>query len=308
MQKRVFIVAIIIALVAATATAFLRGDLGAKPNAELTHMEGLYAMKDTDITDKVAVGKVVNSANATEYPLDSIDIWNDAGDDRIDVKFKEADRSEHRYIDYTGIDKTAVLALSLIPDADAIAFYMFDDYGDVTNLETSFNGSYYDRNFVYERNGMDKYHIEYIDCATENFDTFKEYYSTTMYVKGKDTQSDWQDQMYEFIGDDCEIVVNSGMGVDIALDDAFLVSEDCAVIEEALSLGGTGVDFASYPGKGESIHLAKYDVRNFKTGETRKCAVAYCYHSEDGLMMLAQKFLDETEDIQNIREQIIKRY
>lgn len=302
MQKRMFIAAIIIALIAATATAFFRGDLGAKPNTDISHMEELYAMNDTDIADKVAVSKVIKSANATEYPLDSIDIWNDAGDDRIDVKFKVADRSEHRYIDYTGFNKTAVLALSLIPDADAIAFYMFDDYGDVTNLETSFNGSYYDRNCVYERNGMDKYHIEYINGATESFDTFKEYYSTTMYVKGKDTKTDLQDKMYEFIGKDCEMVVNSGIGVDIPLDDTFFGSEDYIVLKKIF-----GDILGKYAGSGKTMHLAKYDVRNFKTGETRKCAFAYYDEPELGVIMIGQKFLTEDET-KIIREQIIKRY
>ena len=93
MQKRMFIAAIIIALIAATATAFFRGELGGRENTEISHMEELYAMKGTDITDKVAVGKVVKLANATEYEISGIDIWNDAGDDRIDVKFKVADRS-----------------------------------------------------------------------------------------------------------------------------------------------------------------------------------------------------------------------
>ena len=302
MQKRMFIAAIIIALIAATATAFFRGDLGGNKNTELSHMEELFAMKDTPITDKVAVGKLVKAANATQYEIAGVDIWNDAGDDRIDVKFKVSDRSEHRYVDYTGFNKTAVLALSLMPDADAIAFYMFDDYGDVTNLETSFNGSYYDRNFVYERNGMDKYHIEYIDGATESIDTFREYYSTTMYVKGKDTKSDFQDKMHEFIGDDCEIVVNSGMGVDIPLDDAFFDGEDYTVLK-----GIFGATLGKYAGAGKTMHLAKYDIRNFKTGETRKCAVAYYEEPELGVIMIGQKFLTDDE-IKIVREQIIKRY
>lgn len=302
MQKRMFIAAIIIALIAATATAFFRGELGGKENVGLSHMEQLYAMKGTDITDKVAVEKVVKSANATEYEVVGVDVWNDAGDDRIDVKFKVDDRSKYRYVDYTGFNKTAVLALSLIPDADAIAFYMFDNYGDVNNLETSFNDSYYDRNFVYERNGMDKYHIEYIDGATETLDTFKEYYSTTMYVKGKDTRSDLQDKMYEFIGEDCEIVVNSGMGVDIPLDDSFFDGEDYDALKSIF-----GATLGKYAGAGKTMHLAKYDVRNFKTGETRKCAFAYYDEPELGVIMIGQKFLTDDET-KIIREQVIKRY
>ena len=308
MQKKMYVSAIIIAIFVAMITSFLRVGIGNNQKSETKPIEELYAMKNTAITDKVAVHRVAKAVNNTEYEIAGVDIWNDAGDDRIDVKFKVDDRSDYRYVDYTALNKTAVLALSLIPDADAIAFYMFDDYGDVNNLETSFNGSYYDRNLVYERSGMDKYHIEYIDGACESLDTFKEYYSTTMNVKGKDTKSDWLEQMYAFIGDDCEIVVNSGMGVDILLDDEFLNSEDCKIIEKVLNVDGTGVDFSTYPGKGKSIHIAKYDIRNFKTGVTRKCAIAYCHHTESGLMMLAQKFLDEPEDIQIFRNQIIKRY
>lgn len=302
MQKRMFIAAIIIALIAAMATAFFREDLGGNKNTELSYTEELYDMKDTDITDKVAVGNLIKTANMTDYSLDSVDVWNDAGDERIDVKFKVADRSEHRYADYTGINKTAALALSLIPDADAIAFYMFDDYGDVTNLETSFNGSYYDRNFVYERNGMDKFRIEYIDGATESVDIFKEYYSAVMSVVGKDARSDWQDKMHQFIGDDCEIVVNSGMGVDIPLDDEFFNGEDYTILK-----GIFGDTLGKYAGAGKTIHLAKYDIRNFKTGETRKCAVAYYEEPELGVIMIGQKILTDDE-IKIVREQIIKRY
>lgn len=307
MQKRIFISTIIIALIATVTTASLWGNIDNNKKSEINHIEELYSMKNTAITDKVEVHRVVKFVNTTEYEIVGVDIWKDAGDERVDVKFKVDDRSNYRYVDYTAINKTAMLVLALIPDADAIAFYMFDEYGDENNLETSFNGSYFDRNFVYDRKGMDKFNIEYIDGACESIDAFKEYYSAVMNIVGKDTKSDWLDQMYAFIGDDCEIVVNSGMGVDIALDDDFLSSDDCNIIEKVLNVDGTGVKFSSYPGKGESIHIAKYDIRNFKTGVIRKCAVAYCYHTESGLMMLAQKFLDEPEDIQIFRNQITKR-
>ncbi len=305
MKKRLIISTIFIVLVALT--VFLLENVGNNSNDEMFNVKKMYAMRNTPITDKVEVHRVAKTVNMTGYQYVGVDIWNDAGNDRVDVKFKVDDRSNYRYMDYTAINKTAAFLLALIPDADAVAFYVFDEYGDENNLETSFNGSYFDRELVHERTGMDIFHKEYIDAAFNSTETFNEYYTAVMNIVGKDTKSDWQDQMYAFIGDDCEIVVNSGMGVDIALDDEFLSSDDCAIIEELLSDDGRGVDFSSYPGKGESVHIAKYDVRNFKTGVTRKCAIAYCYHNETGLMMLAQKFLDKPDDIQIFRNQITKR-
>ena len=199
MQKKMLIAVIVIALVATTAAVLLRKDITNNHSCKSNYIEEIYAMKNTSITDKVDVGRVAKTVNKTEYEFVGVDIWNDAGDDRVDVKFKVDDRSKYRYIDYTAINKTAVLMLALIPDADAVAFYIFDEYGDENNLETSFNGSYFDRALVHERTGMDKFNIEYIDNACESIDTFKEYYSVVTNIVGKDTKSEWQDKMYAFI-------------------------------------------------------------------------------------------------------------
>ncbi len=303
---KVICIVVIVAIVAALAIGGFKYYIDNKSKIN-PHPEELYSMKNTYLGDASATRKIVELANITPYQDEEIELYTDASPMRLTIKYFVSDRSEHRYIEKGRLNKTAALIFSLIPNADEISMLIFDVHGDIKNAETAFAGSYYNRNLLHEREGMSAITAEYIKGATKDFDAYKEYYYTVMNAEEPKRNTAFLDAMYEYIGDDCEIVANSGIGADIVIDDDFLLSDDCKEIEEALNLNGTGVNFAEYPPKGSAIRLEKYDIRNFKTGEVRKCAVAYYSDTEDGLIMLAQKFLDEVSDLQTIREQIIKR-
>lgn len=92
-------------------------------------------------------------------------------------------------------------------------------------------------------------------------------------------------KVYEFIGDDCEIVVNSGIDAEIELDN--YNESDFAIISEQLPN-----DIEKYQGAGIKARLMLYDIRNIKTGEINQCVFLYYVHSDEGVVMIESDFVD----------------
>jgi len=102
------------------------------------------------------------------------------------------------------------------------------------------------------------------------------------------------DEVYEFIGDDCEIVANSGIGTELILDN--YSEKEIAVISKNLSriLG-------KYQAAEVKAQLVTYDIRNFKTNEYKKCVFMYYTHPDEGLIMILSEFIDD-ERFENIKK------
>lgn len=267
---------------------------------EPTLIETLYSYKDTYIGDASKTRTIVDMTNVSPYPVHSIALQTDDEPMRLSINIKVDDRSNHRHINYESLNKTSALIFALIPNAHEISYLFFDDYSDINVIETSFAGSYYNRNFMYERSGMEKFHSDYVNGATQSLETFEKYYYDVMNVTTAVQTDTVYDMVNEFIGNDCEIVINSAIAADIELNLEFAESEDSEIIENIL-----GISFGEYAGK--TVHLMKEDIRNFKTNTNRKCAFVYYEEPEIGLVLIGAKYLDTEEDISAIRQQIIKR-
>ena len=264
-------------------------------------IERLYSCNGTLLGDASGSRKVVDLCNVTPYDVHSIELKTNEEPMGLWIKFYVDDRSQNRYIDYKSIDKMSALVFSVIPNVEHIICSFFDKYSNVKITETAFSGSYRNRNNMHEQKGMEKFTAEYISNSTATFETFAEYYNEVMSVDYEETKSSFLDMMYEFIGPDCEIVVNSGIGADIELNSEFLNSEDCKIIESLLS-----ADFEKHAGK--TIKITKHVIRNFKTNTNRKCVFVYYINEEDEGIKICAKYLDNEEEIAIIRNQITKRY
>lgn len=297
-MKKIIISIIVLLVICATAVlsiAYFNNQAD-----EPTVTDTLYSYKDTYIGDAAKTRTIVDMANVSPYPVHSISLQTDTEPMCLTINIKVDDRSKHRHINYESLDKTSALIFALIPNAHEISYLFFDDYSDTNITETAFSGSYYNRNFMYERSGMEKFHMDYVNSATHSLETFEKYYYDVMSVtKAVQTDSVY-DMVNEFIGNDCEIVINSAIAATIELNSEFLESEDAKIIERTL-----GINFGEYAGK--TIHLMKEDINNFKTNTSRKCAFVYYEEPETGIVLVGAKYLNTPEDIATIRQQIIKR-
>lgn len=299
MKKIILISSIIALLCVCAATVSCIKHFTNQAN-EPTVAETLYSYKGTYIGDASKTRTIVDMANVSPYSVHSISLQTDNEPMRLTINMKVDDRSKHRHINYESLDKTSALIFALIPNAHEISYLFFDDYSDINITETSFSGSYYNRSFMYERSGMEKFHMDYVNAATQSLETFEKYYYDVMSVT-KAVQTDTvYDMVNDFIGNDCEIVINSAIGADIELNAEFAESEDAEIIENIL-----GISFGEYAGK--TVHLMKEDIRNFKNNTNRKCAFVYYEEPQRGIILIGAKYLDTEEDIAAIRHQIIKR-
>ncbi len=147
-----------------------------------TVLETLYSYKDTHIGDASKTRTIVDITNVSPYSVHSISLQTDQEPMRLTINMKVDDRSKHRHINYESLDKTSALIFALIPNAHEISYLFFDDYSDINITETAFAGSYYNRNFMYERSGMEKFHSDYVNGATQSLETFEKYYYDVMSV------------------------------------------------------------------------------------------------------------------------------
>lgn len=262
--------------------------------------DALYSYKDTHLDDNSKTRTIVDLANISSYTVHSISLQTDEEPMRLTVNIKVDDRSKHRHIDYESLNKTSALIFALIPNADEISYLFYDDYSDINITETAFSGSYYNRNFMYERDGMEKFYSDYINGATQTSETFEKYYYDVMSITSAVQTDTVYDMINEFIGNDCEIVVNSGIAARIELNSGFSESEDAQIISYILD-----ISFDEYAGK--TVELLKQDIRNFKTNTDRKCAFVYYEEPQLGIVVIGAKYLDTPDDIAAIRQQIIKR-
>lgn len=245
----------------------------------------LYEFHNTYIGDATKVRAIVDFANDTEYMVENIELKTDAKPFRLTINFKVENRANYRYIDDNGLNRMSGLIFALVKNADEILYNFYDNYANKDNPDDRFFGSYYTKNNLCERISSDKITVEFIEKSTETIETFAQYYKAIMSVEVAQPDREFLDEVYEFIGEDCEIVVNSAIGAEIELDQH--PASDFAIISEQLphSIG-------KYQGAGIKAHLLLYDIRNFKTNEIRNCVFLYYTHSDEGVIMIESDFVD----------------
>lgn len=258
-------------------------------NIETDVVKTLYEFKGTQIENTSAVNEIAGLANNTEYQIEKISLQPY----RITVNFKVDSRADYRYIDENGLNRLSGVVFSLIENADEILYAFYDAYSD----EDAFSSYYYTKINLCERINSDKITVDYIKKATESLKSFEEYYKTIMATYVATPDRAFLDKVYEFIGDDYEIVINSSIGMEIDLDS--YDGNDFMAISQQLSH-----TIGKYQGAGIKANLVTYDIRNFKTDEYKQCVFMYYTHPDEGLIMILSEFIDNT-DFERIKEFII---
>lgn len=254
----------------------------------------LYEMKDTEFTDIGNIEKIVRLTNFVSYDFHSVEIVNNEYEKRVAVKFRVDDRAMHRLTDDTSLRKLSAIILALVPETEAVSCLIFDKYSqDISNWDTSFYSSYASKKHFHTRTDFEKFTKEYINHATSDTESFKEYFVTVSEINFKKELSDYLKQLYSFIGDDYEIVINSGIGSEFLVDDEFMNSTEYTAINNIFS-----VNLSEY--KGLAVYLRKIDIRNFKTNETKKCIHLY-YSEGDKTVFISHKIIDQGKNSDEVK-------
>ncbi|MEE1043292.1 MAG: hypothetical protein UH854_04950, partial [Clostridia bacterium] len=197
-----------------------------------------------------------------------------------------------------GLNRMSGLVFALVQNVDEIVYNFYDDFSERGNAENAFSGSYYTKENLCERISADTLTPVYIEKSTDSIITFEEYYKTLMAVEVSIPDRSFLDAVYEFIGNDYEIVVNSSIGTEIELDK--YKGTDFSIISEQLP-----ADIGKYQGAGIKAQLVTYDIKNFKTNEYGKCVFLYYIHPDEGLIIITSEFIDD-KDFEGIKEFVIK--
>ncbi len=245
----------------------------------------LYELKDTYIGNAADVRSVIDLVNETEYKVENIELKTDVEPFRLTVNFAVDSRANYRYIEDNALNRMSGIIFTLVPNADEIVYYFYDDYADRGNKENAFSSSYYTRENLCERMLSEKITVDYIKKATDTIETFQEFYKTIMSTEVAAPDREYANKVYEFIGDDCEILANSGIEAEIELDK--YESDDFEIISERLPLS-----IGKYQGAGIKANLTLYDVRNFKTGEIKYCVFLHYVHPDEGVIIIESDFID----------------
>ncbi len=267
--------------------------------SEIDVVNKLFALKDTYIGDASKVRAIIDLANNTEYRVENIELKTDATPFRITVNFAVDNRANYRYIDDNGLNRMSGLIFALVKNADEISYYFYDEFADRGNPENAFSGFYYTKENLSERISSDKIITDYIEKSTDTIQIFEEYYKTIMATEVAEPDRGFLNKVYEFIGDDCEILVNSSIGAEIELDE--YNSVDFKIISEHLPL-----NIGKYQGAGIKANLTLSDVRNFKTEEVKQCVFLHYVHPDEGVVMIESDFVVDRERYNKILKLIMK--
>ena len=262
----------------------------------------LYSYKNTSVEDAVKAEELVRFINLSSYDISSVEISKrdktDRVNDRITVSFKTDDRSNHRYINDTALSKTALFVFSLVDDLDEINFLFFDDYTDINIKDTSYDGRYFNRELVWERENMKKFNSQYINGSTADEISFKEFYDDVFKLKLPKEKNKFVDSIHKIIGEDSEIVINSQILAKIPVTEEFSESKESKFLTEIFEL-----DLFKYLEK--EIILTTYEIRNYKTDEYKTLGLI-CIEEEEKPQIEKSAFLDE-EQANVVKDEIAKR-
>ena len=242
----------------------------------------LYKLKDTDISDSAKVSEIVQLLPYPEILFHERELETEnrpySGSDGIIINIKVNNRANYRFLDYSTLHKSAALMFSLIPNLGELRFHIYDDYSDASNPDTSFAGSYYNRQNLRECPGMDEFTDESVRAATASIESFSDYLDKVSAVNGETFYDEsfkgnsYLTQIYSIIGDDCEFVINSGMGLNV------IITKNVAQDQKLNGiLKPQNIHLDSFIGK--DIKFSTLQVRNFKTNQ--RTSYLFIYDGEN---------------------------
>lgn len=253
------------------------------------YAEQLYQYKGTYTGDNSKVSAIVHALDYIDLPVKSIELKTDSEPYGITVNYQVDSRANYRFSDkiITGWNKNAVVMFSLIPNAGEISFRLYDPYGD-------FNGSYYNRDNLFARFGMENLTVDTVKEAAGSLDSYTNYLNMVSAIKNtEDSYCELQKQnierskqIYAVIGNDCEITVNSGVNFPI------MITKEIAANPPIKELADQKNILAQYTG--QQIEFLIYQINNFKTNHRTFYLFAF-----DGEKLIAYADLKTSDAEQN---------
>ncbi len=251
-------------------------------------VDRLYELKGTKFQDISAIEQIVRLNPDLPYAFHSVEIVESQYDSRVAVKFLVEDRAMHRTIDHTSLKRMSAMILALVPDAEAVSSIIFDQYSaDINSWDTSFYSNYISRKELSSMSDFENFTEEYIKNATSSIEKFEAYCAKLSSIVSSYKLDDYIKEMYDFIGKDYEVVLNSGIGAEFLVDQAFLMSSECKEMDDLF-----GVGLKTY--EGFALQLTKHSIRNFKTNEYQKYTALH-YREGNKTIMIKQKIIDEQQ-------------
>lgn len=226
----------------------------------------LYQLKDTYTGDNAKVHTIVNTLSNAEFSLKSLEFTLELETDRepygIKVFYLADSRTNYRFQEdiETAWNKNAAVIFSLIPNAGEITFHLEDEY-DV------FAVSYYNRENLSERPGMEYFTDDNVKKAADSIESFSAYLIkiseiqnvSEFYSAEQKLFNERARQVYDIIGDDYSFYVNEGADFSVLITNEFINTAPIKILtdhkERLLGAVGSEVDFIIY------------GTRNYKTGE-----------------------------------------
>ncbi len=253
-----------------------------------TPAKELYALKNTSLQDAKSIHNIVYTADITPYQLHSSEVRTDSFEKRLAIKFMVDDRSEHRVSDDTALRKLSAILLSLVPEVDSVSCLLFDRYSeDLNNWETCFYSTYVSKSDLHSRSEFELFTKDYLNHATKSLQTYEEFYRNIALISSQHELSAYVKQIYSFIGNDYEIVPNSGLGAEFLVDREFLESPECAEIRRLFNMKPEEY-------LGHALQLNKHTIRNFKNNTNQKHLVL-CESTPQETPIIAQKIIEEEQ-------------
>ena len=258
----------------------------AQPNE---YAKKLYQYRETYPGDNSKVAAIVQMLTYTDVPFKSIELKTDSEPYRVTVNYQVDSRANYRFCDdiTTGWNKNAAVMFSLIPNVNEISFRLCDPYGD-------FAGSYYNRENLSERFGMEYFTADTVKEAAASLDAYTNYLNMVSAIKNtEDSYGELQKQsversrqIYAVIGNDCEITVNSGVNFPITITDEIAANPPIKELADQKNI------LAEYTG--QPIEFLIYQINNFKTNQRTFYLFAF-----DGEKLIASDDLKTSDAEQN---------
>ncbi|MDD2421883.1 MAG: DUF4825 domain-containing protein [Heliobacteriaceae bacterium] len=289
-KKRVWALVLILALTGVTGTVVACNNTQEsaldKPGG---YAEKLYQYHGTYVGDNSKVAAIVQALDYKDLPLKSIELKTDYEPYRIAVNYMVDSRAHYRFPNdiETAWNKNAAVMFSLIPNADEIMFSLDDEYGN-------FFWSYYNRENVSERFGMEYFTSNTLKEATGSLASFTNYLNKVSAIKkAEDFYSEEQKQsikrhkqIYSLIEDDREITTNSGVGFSVTITAEMAANPPIKELKDQKEL------LAQYTGK--KIDFLIYHINNFKINNATFYLFAF-----DGEKLIAYADLKTADSEQN---------
>lgn len=222
----------------------------------------LFNLKDTYTGDNSGVGAIIQTLQYNDLQIKSFGLLTENQPYGITVNYEVENRAKQPFNEDIEVawNKNAAIMFSLIPNADELYFRLYDSYGD-------FAGAYYSRDNFNERHGMEYFTSDAVNAAADNLDSFSIYLNKVAAIRNpQEFYSELQlqnierdKQIYEIIGEDWEIITNSGVAFSIRLTKEFISEPPLAELTEQKDSLAPYVD--------QEVDFLIYHIRNYKTSD-----------------------------------------